>query len=175
MEDASTFCGARTGKLANWNQTRIPKSSKTNQEHTEASYHAQLDYTKQGSRIWAAGVQIESKWGPLKYILAWPFEWPFKIFKCPLKGHLEMRLLYQLLFVGQSFWVRIDPNGAPAVAVRIQDIWSWGGPLTRTRPKTEITVRNRVFAVFGMPSGIHPGIILDTFLLNTRSVFMAWL
>ena len=29
------------------------------------------------------------------------------------------------------------------------------------------------FSVFGVPSGIHPWVVLDTFLLNTCSVFMA--
>ena len=39
------------------------------------------------------GVQMESKWDPLKYVLARPFKRPFKVSKGPLKGHPKMRFL----------------------------------------------------------------------------------
>ena len=46
-----------------------------------------------GQEFEPLGVQMEPKWGPLKYVLARPFKWPFKILKGPLKGHLKMRFL----------------------------------------------------------------------------------
>ena len=44
-----------------------------------------------GPELEPLGVQMESKWDPLKYVLAQPLKWPFKILKGPLKDHLKIR------------------------------------------------------------------------------------
>ena len=88
------FCGARrrqSGKMEPDKDSKIEAKRIRNTQKRAFTHNWTIP--GRGPEFEPLGVQMESKWDPLKYVFARPFKWPLKILEGPLKGHLKMRFL----------------------------------------------------------------------------------